>query len=31
MIASPFIAKAIGDGYEKRKGGSIKSKKNNKC
>jgi hypothetical protein len=27
MIASPFVGKAIGGGYEKRKGGAIKRKK----
>jgi len=26
MIAGPFVGKAIGGGYEKRKGGSVKSK-----
>jgi hypothetical protein len=27
MIASPFLGKAIGGGYEKRKGGAVKTKK----
>jgi hypothetical protein len=27
MIASPFVGKAIGGGYEKRKGGAVKTKR----